>query len=310
MTFRHTPVLLNETIASLKDAAGIRFVDGTLGGAGHASALLTARPDATLLGIDRDEEAVEAATATLAQFGGRATVRHGNYAEMRRLANELGWESVDGGILLDLGVSSHQLDEASRGFSFRFDAPLDMRMDRSSPLTAAKILNEYPEKQLADLLYEYGEERKSRQIARAVVERRSQRPWATTGEFAELLERIVGRAHQHGLPPATRSFQALRIAVNDELGALERGLQEAVQLAAPGARLAVITFHSLEDRIVKHFFQHEAATCVCPPGLPICTCGKIQTVRIVTRKPIRPADEECKANSRAACAKLRVAIKI
>ena len=310
MTFRHTPVLLNETIALLKDATGTRFVDGTLGGAGHASALLTARPDASLLGIDRDEEAVEAATARLAEFDGRATIRHGNYSDMRRFAAELGWESVDGGILLDLGVSSHQLDEASRGFSFRFDAPLDMRMDRSSSLTAAKILNEYTEKQLADLLYEYGEERKSRQIARAVVERRVQRPWATTGEFAELLERIVGRAHQHGLPPATRSFQALRIAVNDELGALERGLQEALHLAAPGARLAVITFHSLEDRLVKHFFQHEAAACICPPGLPICTCGKVQTVRILTRKPIRPTDEECHANPRAACAKLRAAIRI
>ena len=310
MTFRHTPVLLDETIALLKDATGTRFVDGTLGGAGHASALLTARPDASLLGIDRDVEAVHAASATLAKFGKRAVVRHGNFTEMRHLANELGWDSVDGGILLDLGVSSHQLDEASRGFSFRFDAPLDMRMDQTSALTAAKILNDYSEKQLADLLYEYGEERKSRQIARAVVERRVQRPWEKTGEFAELLERIVGRAHQHGLPPATRSFQALRIAVNDELGALERGLQEALRLAAPGARLAVITFHSLEDRMVKHFFQHEAATCVCPPGLPICICGKIQTVRIVTRKPIRPSDEECRANSRAACAKLRVAIKI
>ncbi|MBR0459274.1 MAG: 16S rRNA (cytosine(1402)-N(4))-methyltransferase RsmH [Victivallales bacterium] len=307
--FHHVPVMPAEVTAVLKDAAGTRFVDGTVGGASHAALLLQARPDAELLGIDRDPAALEAAREKLAPFGSRAALVHGNYSDMQALANAHGWEQVDG-ILLDLGVSSHQLDTPERGFSFRFDAPLDMRMDPNATLTASQILNEYDEKKLADILYLYGEERRSRQIARAVVERRATAPWRTTGEFAELLERVVGRAHQHGLPPATRSFQALRIAVNNELGELEKGLRAAADLLSSGGILAIISFHSLEDRMVKQFFVHEAAKCVCPPGLPMCVCGKKQTMEILTKHPVRPSDEEVNANPRASCAKLRVARKL
>ena len=211
---------------------------------------------------------------------------------------------------MDIGVSSPQLDLPERGFSFRFDGPLDMRMDPSHGPTAADLLNTLPERELADILYRYGEERRSRQVAAEIVRRRRERPWARTGELAELLERVVGRAHQHGLPPATRCFQALRIAVNDELGELERTLRQAVRLVAVGGRIAVITFHSLEDRIVKQFFREQAASCTCPPGLPVCVCGKVSTLRILTPKPLTASEQELQDNPRAACAKLRAATVI
>lgn len=304
--FNHQPVLLNETMEILVNTPGSRFVDATLGAGGHAEALLTRRPDAHLLGLDRDINAIQNASERLRQFGNRFKALHTNFSNLCEAIRQAGWNFADA-ILLDIGVSSPQIDDPNRGFSFRFDGPLDMRMNQEEGTTAADILNNASEKELADIFYKYGEELKSRKIAAEVVRRRQTAPWKTTSEFNELLERIVGRAHQHGLPPATRCFQALRIAVNNELEELKSALAQAIDCIAIGGRIAVISFHSLEDRIVKNFLKEQAATCTCPPGMPICTCNKIQTIDIITRKPITATEEEIKENPRAASAKLRAA---
>ena len=308
MTFQHYSVMLEQVLEMFRKHPIQRFVDGTLGGAGHSAAILEALPEAQLLGLDRDEAAIEAASQRLTAFGARVHIMHLQYSNMLDAAHSLGWESVDA-VLLDLGVSSPQIDTPERGFSFRFDAPLDMRMDQSSGRTAAQLLNELSEKELADIFFQYGEEHKARQIARAVVARRERAPWQGTQEFAAMVSGIVGHGQRNGLPPATRCFQALRIAVNDELGELERGLKAALELLASGGLLVVISFHSLEDRMVKQFFAYQAAECVCPPGLPVCVCGKVSTMEILTRKPLRPTEEELAGNSRASCAKLRAAVK-
>lgn len=307
--FQHIPVLLAPVLDLLAETPGIRFVDATLGGGGHSQALLARRPDIRLLGLDRDPAAIAAATERLRPFGDRLTAVQATFSSLEQVVHDHGWSQIDA-LLMDIGVSSPQLDLPERGFSFRFDGPLDMRMDPSHGPTAADLLNTLPERELADILYRYGEERRSRQVAAEIVRRRRERPWARTGELAELLERVVGRAHQHGLPPATRCFQALRIAVNDELGELERTLRQAVRLVAVGGRIAVITFHSLEDRIVKQFFREQAASCTCPPGLPVCVCGKVSTLRILTPKPLTASEQELQDNPRAACAKLRAATVI
>lgn len=306
MTFQHLPVLLQPTIDLLAQTPGTRFVDATLGAGGHAEAILSRRPDISLLGLDRDPQAIAAASQRLAPFGNRFHAVHTNFSQLTDAIHQHGWDCADA-VLMDIGVSSPQIDDPARGFSFRFDGPLDMRMNPDDPQTAADLLNTASESELADIFYNYGEERKSRQVAAAVVRHRQTTPWKNTAEFAELLEHIVGRAHQHGLPPATRCFQALRIAVNDELGELQRTLNQAVNAITVGGRLVVISFHSLEDRQVKQFFKEQAATCVCPPGLPVCTCHKIQTIDILTRKPIVATDEEIQANPRSSCAKLRAA---
>ncbi|MGN0866493.1 MAG: 16S rRNA (cytosine(1402)-N(4))-methyltransferase RsmH [Oligosphaeraceae bacterium] len=306
-SFLHIPVLQQEALQLLRELPGPRVVDGTLGGGGDSQALLEQDASREVLGIDRDPAALEAATRRLAPFGARFHPWHGTFSQMEEAAAQQGWESVDG-ILLDIGVSSPQIDTPERGFSFRFDAPLDMRMDPSSPdPTAADLLNTLPQEALADLFWTYGEERLSRPIARAIVERRRERPWSTTGELAQLLERVVGRARQHGLPPPTRVFQALRIAVNRELEELEEALKAAERLLSPGGRLVVISFHSLEDRMVKRFFQHAALACVCPPAVPRCVCHKQVTFQILTRKPLTASQEELDRNPRAGCAKLRAA---
>ena len=307
--FRHVTVLPSEAVELLCGGGGRRFVDCTLGGGGHSERVLSRLPDAEVLGIDCDSQALSAASARLAPFGSRLHVRQGRFSNLASYCDELGWGTVDG-VLMDLGVSSPQIDEAERGFSFRFDGPLDMRMDRRSPLTAAVILNTHSEADLADILFRYGEEHRARAIARAIVRRRVERPWATTGELAELIERIVGRANQHGLPPATRSFQALRIAVNDELGELERTLPAALERLVPGGRLVVISFHSLEDRLVKNFFRDECRGCVCPPDFPVCVCGRRPRLRILTRKPLEAGEAERLENRRASCARLRAAERI
>ncbi|NLZ62240.1 MAG: 16S rRNA (cytosine(1402)-N(4))-methyltransferase RsmH [Lentisphaerae bacterium] len=309
MDFKHQPVMLSEAIEYLAANHGRRFIDGTVGAGGHSRLLLERLPECEVLGIDRDSEALQAATANLAQFGRRFQARQGRFAQMQNYAAALGWQRVDG-VLLDLGVSSHQIDAPERGFSFRFDGPLDMRMDRSETRTAADLLNTLAESELVDILFRYGEERKARSIAREIVRRRSERPWTNTTELAELLNRVVGRAHQHGLPPATRTFQALRIALNQELEELQAGLQAALALTCPGARIVVISFHSLEDRIVKHFFRTEACSCICPPGVPECRCGKVQTLRVLTGKPLQATEEELALNSRSGCAKLRAAERL
>ena len=304
--FKHTPVLLNEMTDLLAKAPGSRFVDATLGGGGHAEALLERRKDARLIGLDRDVNAIKSASERLSRFGERFQAVHSNFSNLASAVRQCGWTSIDG-IMLDIGVSSPQIDDPERGFSFRFDGPLDMRMNQSDSVTAADILNNASEEELEDIFRRYGEELKARRIAREVVQRRAAAPWKGTAEFAELLERIVGRAHQHGLPPATRCFQALRIAVNNELGELESALEQAVELTSIGGIIAVISFHSLEDRIVKTYFREQAATCICPPGLPVCTCHKVQTLEILTKKPVTATEAEIASNPRAACAKLRAA---
>lgn len=279
-------------------------MDGTLGAGGHAAGLLAAsEPGGLLLGLDVDPQALDLARQTLAPFGERACIKQASYATLNAQLAALGWETVDG-ILLDLGASSMQFDIPARGFSFLQDGPLDMRFDPSQTLTAAEIVNEWPEQELADLIYRYGEEPASRRIARAIV---GARPVCGTRDLAAVIERVRPRRAPHH--PATQTFQALRIAVNGELEAVEQALPAAVQALAPGGRLAVISFHSLEDRLVKEFFRRESRDCLCPPKQPVCTCGHKATVKEIARRPIVPPEEEIAANPRARSAKLRIAEK-
>lgn len=309
MIFNHQPVLFKQVTNLIAAHAPQRIIDATLGGAGHSKGLLELLPQAQLLGIDRDATAIQAATERLAPYQKRVNIRQGVFSDMKTIAESIGWDHVDA-ILMDIGVSSPQIDDPTRGFTFRMDGPLDMRMNPNDPMTAADLLNTAPQEQLETIIRDYGEEFKAKAIAREIVIRREKKLWQTTGELNELLEKIVGFKHQHGLPPATRTFQALRIAVNHELDELSNALKTAVELLAPNGIIAVISFHSLEDRIVKQFFRYEAASCICPPGLPVCQCGKKQTLEILTRKPITAEKEELETNPRAASAKLRAAVKL
>ena len=300
-----------ETLDALQPRAGGHYVDGTLGGAGHTRLLLDASaPDGRVLAIDADPLALERAQTLLpdAVATKRLTLAHGNFARMGELAAASDFAPVDG-VLLDLGLSSDQLADRERGFSFAQDAPLDMRFDPTRGVPAADLVNTLPGDELADLLWRYGEERRSRAIARRIGEARQRQPITRTGELARLVAGVV-HGRPGGIHPATRTFQALRIAVNDELGSLEAALPAAVELLRPAGRLAVISFHSLEDRIVKRFFQQEERGCVCPPELPECVCGRAPQLRIVTRHPRVASDDEVATNPRARSAKLRVAEKI
>ncbi len=302
----HIPVLLDAVLNLLRvsELPAGRFVDGTVGAGGHAAAILSAAPDSRLLGLDRDPAALALAQDRLAPFGDRAVLRHASYTEMDEIVPEwVGSESGVDGILLDLGISSMQVDDAARGFAFLKDGPLDMRFDpTSAEITAADMVNTYDADELANILFRYGEERNSRHIARAIIKAR---PLTTTRQLAE----VVASTH-HGprekIHPATRTFQALRIAVNDELGAVERVLPLAIDLLRPAGRLAVISFHSLEDRIVKTTFKLEATDCICPPRQPVCTCGHHARVEMVTRKPVEASENEITTNPRSRSAKLRV----
>ncbi len=301
----------DEVIAYLAPRSGGLYLDGTLGGAGHARLILAASsPDGRLVGLDRDPAAIRRAQDVLAPFADRVALRHCNFAQMERVARELGVEGFDG-ILLDLGVSSYQLDEAERGFSFRADAPLDMRMDDSAGITAAEVLAEEDEKALARIFREFGEERYARRIARRIVAQREHGPLVSTGQLAELVRdavpggRVPARIH-----PATRVFQALRIYVNDELRAVEQGLEQAISLLRPGGRLVVISFHSLEDRRVKHYFRAAATGCTCPPRIPMCVCGKQPRVRLLSRKGVRAEEAETASNPRSRSAILRAVEKL
>jgi 16S rRNA (cytosine1402-N4)-methyltransferase len=304
----HIPVLLDAVLDGLRVAnipAG-RFLDATLGLGGHTAAILAANPTAQVLGFDRDPQALSTAVERLAVFGDRAMLIHASYDQLSIEAPRHGFESVDG-ILFDLGLSSLQLDSAERGFAFRTDAPLDMRFDPTADIpTAADLVNTLDETELADLLFTYGDEPASRRIARAIVNHRAVTPILTTTVLAELIRQAAPAPRGHKIHPATRSFQALRIVVNDELGALQRTLPAAIAGLKPGGRLAVISFHSLEDRIVKQFFKHEATDCLCPPHQPICTCGHIAGISLVTRKPIEASDSEIATNPRSRSAKLRI----
>lgn len=298
----HEPVLLEEVLAALAPRSGGRYIDGTIGSGGHARAVLDhSAPDGRLLGIDLDPIAVAQARRALAEYGDRLVLLQGNFAAIGEIAQQYNFAPVDG-ILFDLGLSSLQLEAPERGFSFQVDGPLDMRFDPQHGPSACDLVNGLPESELADIIYRYGEERRARRIARAIVEAR---PLRTTGELAHLVARIVKRSG--GIHPATRTFQALRIAVNRELENLERALPAAVDLLAEGGILAVISFHSLEDRIVKRFFVEQAKGCVCPPQLPVCACGREPRLRILTRKPIRPSAAEVERNPRSRSARLRVA---
>ncbi len=307
----HKSVLRTETVELLKPQPGEIFVDATLGLGGHAEAILAAAEKTRLVGIDQDRAAIALATRRLSGFGDRVNIFHANFTDLKRVLAAAGVEKVSG-VLADLGVSSLQFDSAERGFSFRFDAPLDMRMNAEDGTeTAADLLAALSEFEIARIIYEYGEERLSRRIARRIVWKREQNePIETTRQLAETVEKAVGRGSKDKIHPATKTFQALRIAVNGELDILERFLRDSAELLEKNGRLAVITFHSLEDRIVKQTFQKLAGKCDCPPRLPICVCGASREVEIVTRKPVTPGAIELKENPRARSAKLRVCTKL
>jgi 16S rRNA (cytosine1402-N4)-methyltransferase len=307
----HRPVLLRETIELLAAERGGFFVDCTVGLGGHSEAILQASADATVLGIDRDDEALELARERLAQYGSRFRAVHADFRELTRVLATAKVRQARG-ILADLGVSSWQLDSPSRGFSFRHDAPLDMRMDAAGDEeTAAELLGRLSEVEIARIIFEYGEERRSRRIARFIVDRRERgEAVSTTRDLAHLVERAVGPGKKRRIHPATRTFQALRIAVNRELEDLDRFVAEAVDLLEPEGRLAVISFHSLEDRIIKRTLLKLSGRCQCPPRVPQCTCGARRMIEILTRRPITPGEEEVADNPRARSAKLRAGRKL
>ena len=308
--FHHVSVLLADSIDALNIRPDGIYVDGTLGGGGHSREIAGRLTTGHLIGIDRDETALAAAGERLAPFMDRVTLVHSNFCEMASVIRSLGYSGVDG-VLLDLGVSSPQLDESSRGFSYMADAPLDMRMDRGDTLTAYQVVNEWSYEELKRILFDYGEERYAPLIAGAICRRREQKPIATTLELVDIIRGSVPpaalREKQH---PAKRSFQAIRIAVNDELGAVSKAMEAAIPMLNPGGHLAVITFHSLEDRIVKSAMAEAARGCTCPPSFPVCVCGKKPKVKLLSRKPVLPGPEELEENPRARSAKLRVCEKL
>ena len=308
--FYHVSVLLQECLDGLDIKPDGIYVDGTLGGAGHSSCIAARLTTGRLIGIDRDPVALKAAGERLQPFADRVTLVHSNFSEVRQVLDDLGIEAVDG-ILLDLGVSSPQLDEAQRGFSYMLDAPLDMRMDGGAALSAHEVVNTWSQDELKRILYDYGEERYAPQIAAAICRRRAEKNIETTLELADIIRSAMPaaalREKQH---PAKRSFQAIRIAVNDELGAVETVMKDAVSCLNPGGRLAIITFHSLEDRIVKNGMVAASKGCTCPPNFPVCVCGNQPKVKLITRKPITASQEELERNPRSRSAKLRVCEKL
>ncbi len=313
MTDEHIPVLFDDVMELLQPRPGGRYIDGTLGGGGHTAGILAASaPDGQILAFDLDPEAIAFARRRLESLGNehdsdRVTYVHASYAEMGRVAPEYNYENVDG-ILLDLGLSSRQLEEADRGFSFMREGPLDMRFDPTQETTAAELVNNLPVESLAGLFWRYGEERNSRRYARAIVDNR---PIDTTTELAAIIEKEApGWVRRKRIHPATQVFQALRIAVNRELESLETGLEAAVDLLKPGGRVAVISFHSLEDRFVKNYFRDLTKDCICPPRQPICTCDVEPVLRLVTRKPVMADEDEVEENPRSRSARLRVAEKL
>lgn len=307
MAFEHKSVLLKETIESLMIRPDGIYVDGTLGGGGHAFEVCRRLGEGgRLVGIDQDADAVYAASERLAGFGERVTIVRNNYENIAEVLASLGIEKADG-IYLDLGVSSYQLDTAERGFTYREDAPLDMRMDQRGSLTAADIVNTYSESELYRIIRDYGEEKFARNIARHIVKNRQEKPYETTGELTgTILAAIPAKARATGGHPAKRTFQAIRIELNHELDVLNRSIDTMIGLLKPGGRLCIITFHSLEDRIVKNRFRENENPCICPPEFPVCVCGRKSRGTVVTKKPIVPTDKEIEENKRAKSSKLRV----
>ena len=306
LELHHTPVMVPEIMQALKTQPGGRYIDGTLGEGGHSKSILTAvKPGGQVLGLDADAEAITVATERLMEHGDAFLAINTNFRDIRATALRYEFVPVHG-VLFDLGVSSLQLDRESRGFSFRRSDPLDMRFSFDQQLTAADIVNEYAESELADLIFHLGEDRAARRIARLIVQKR---PINTSLELAELIEKVSPRRGKR-MHPATRTFQAIRIAVNDELSALETALEQAVSLLGQGGRLAVISYHSLEDRIVKNFIRKQASDCICPPGTPVCRCNHLATLKMISRRPLTPTDSEIETNQRSRSAKLRVAERI
>ena len=307
MIFRHVSVLLKETIEGLNIRPDGIYADGTLGGGGHASAVAERLTEGgRLIGIDQDADAIAAATERLRPYGDRVTIVRDNYVNMKQVLTDLGFEAVDG-IYLDLGVSSYQLDTAERGFSYMEDAPLDKRMDRRSERTAADLVNECTEQELFRIIRDYGEDRFAKNIARHIVQARERKAIRTTGELSDIIRGAIPiKIQVTGGHPAMRTFQALRIALNGELQVLEDSIDDLIGLLKPGGRMCIITFHSLEDRIVKTGFRRNESPCTCPPGFPVCVCGKKSRGTVITKKPILPGEEETEENPRSRSAKLRI----
>ncbi len=311
LDFEHIPVLLNETLEYLDPKPGGVYIDGTLGGAGHSSEIVKRIvPGGVLIGIDQDSNAIDAAKRRLEAYKDNVVIVRDNFRNIKTIALQKGFKEVDG-ILLDIGVSSHQLDEKERGFSYMHDGPLDMRMDTESSLNASDIVNNSSEQELIRILRDYGEEKWAVRIAKFITEERKNSRIDTTFKLADIIQRAIpAAARRDGGHPAKRTFQALRIAVNDELQVLEEAVTNAARLLKPGGRLVVITFHSLEDRIVKKIFNNMEKPCTCPPQLPVCACGKEPLLRVITKKPVTAGAEELKVNTRSKSAKLRAAERV
>ena len=310
MEFKHISVLLEESVNALSIKHIGVYVDGTLGGGGHSLRILSQTEHGRLIGIDRDKEAIKAAKERLSDFEGRVIFHHGNYSEIKSILKQYGISGIDGAIL-DLGVSSYQLDNGERGFSYNYDAPLDMRMDQSGGISAYDVVNTYDKYRLADVFRNYGEEKFAMRIAEKIEEYKKTKPVETTFELVELIKAgIPAKARREGGHPAKRVFQAIRIEVNNELGVLKQAIEDFFESLNKGAKLAIITFHSLEDRIVKTAFNDLCKGCTCPPGFPVCICGNSPKGRLVNKKPITASLEEQENNSRSTCAKLRIIEKL
>jgi 16S rRNA (cytosine1402-N4)-methyltransferase len=310
MEFHHVPVLLTQTIDLLNINPDGIYVDGTLGGGGHSYEICRRLKKGKLIGIDQDLEAINSASKRLEEFKDKTTFVNDNFKNISKILKNLNINKVDG-ILLDIGVSSYQLDEESRGFSYQYDAPLDMRMNRNSTFSAKQIVNEYSESQLAKIIFEYGEERFAKRISKFIVEERAKKPIETTFELVEIIKRAIPASNRREGPhPAKRTFQAIRIEVNDELNVLRQAVDDSIDLLNTDGRLCIITFHSLEDRIVKESFSKLNNPCTCPPSFPVCVCKKERKINILTRKPITASNEELENNPRSRSAKLRGAERI
>ncbi len=306
MEFHHISVLLNETVDGLNINPDGIYVDGTMGGGGHSREILKRLNQGKLIGFDRDMTAINVCRERLSEFGERVEFVNRNFFEIKDVLSEMGIESINGAVL-DLGVSSYQLDTASRGFSYQHDAPLDMRMNESDPVSAKDIVNNYSEEQLAEIIWRYGEDRWSKRIAQFIVAEREKEEILTTGRLVDIIKKAVPKgARQDGPHPAKRTFQAIRIEVNSELAGLEKAVRDFIDVLSPGGRLSIITFHSLEDRIVKNVFAEMARGCTCPPEIPICICGKKSAGKVITKKGIAASDEELENNPRARSAHLRI----
>ncbi|MBR3791769.1 MAG: 16S rRNA (cytosine(1402)-N(4))-methyltransferase RsmH [Clostridia bacterium] len=310
MEFKHISVLFDETLDSLNIKDGGVYVDGTLGGGGHSRGILERAKNVRLIGIDRDIEAIGAASERLSEFGENVTLVNNNFSNIKQILNELNVDKIDGAVL-DLGVSSYQLDNAKRGFSYMHDARLDMRMNPSDELSAYEVVNSYNEEELTKIFYEYGEEKWSKRVAEFIVEKRKIKPVETTLELVDIIKAAIPKkVRVEGSHPAKRIFQAIRIEVNNELGILKQTVSDIVDVLKPGGRISVITFHSLEDRIIKKAFLDLAMGCVCPKSFPVCVCNRQPIVKIISKKPILPTSKEENENPRSKSAKLRVAEKL